>query len=254
MPFLLFVSLLTYRLFMHSICKNISTVFTYILIAFTWLCIKLNSRDFKVVTLPWQLLNRVIFKHINVKWNSGRTVIDSFATFFLLSFSKMSLMLFLPLYPQAIHNVNIINLSPTVTIQYYSDPSVSFSKEYLPFAAISITLFLFTVLPPVALLALYPFQWFRYLLFKCLPKRSIGPLNIFVEKFNNRYRDGLDDRRDMRSLATLCFISCLHFEISWSNSLSTYCTLWWLWMQSLCCKYSTVQEKIHVSNRFTNLC
>ena len=66
--------------------QNISTVFPYVLIAFTWLCIKLYSRDYKVVTLPWQLLNRVIFKHINVKWNSGRTVVDTFATFFNSSF------------------------------------------------------------------------------------------------------------------------------------------------------------------------
>ena len=189
--------------------QNISTVFPYVLIAFTWLCIKLYSRDYKVITLPWQLLNRVIFKYINVKWNSGRTVVDAFATFFLLSFTNLSLTLFLPLYPQKIHNVNFINLSPSVTIQYYTEPSVNFSKEYLPFAALSIALFLFAVFPPVLLLTLYPFLWFRSLLFKCLPKQSIGPLNIFVEKFNNCYRDGLDGGRDMRSLASLYFIILL---------------------------------------------
>ena len=35
--------------------QSISTVFPYILIAFTWLCIKLYSRDYMVSTLPWQL-------------------------------------------------------------------------------------------------------------------------------------------------------------------------------------------------------
>ena len=93
--------------------QYISTVFPYVLIAFTWLCIKLYSRDFKVVTLPWQLLNGVIFKHINVNWNSGRTVVDTFATLFLLSFSKLSIMLLLPLYPFAVHNLKLSDLSPT---------------------------------------------------------------------------------------------------------------------------------------------
>ena len=190
--------------------QSVSAVFPFVLIGITWICIKLHSRDYKIATWPWQVLHGVIFKHIDAKWNSGRTVIDAFATFFLLSFSKLSLMLLLPLYPLPIRNVNITDLSPTITTQSYTDPSVNFiSKEHLPFAAISIALFLFTLLPPVMLLALYPYQRCRSLLFKFLPKRSIGSLNIFVEKFHSCYRDGLDGGRDMRSLASLYFIVLL---------------------------------------------
>ena len=203
--------------------QSISTIFPYVLIAFTWLCIELYSRDYKVVTLPWQLLNRMIFKHINVKWNSGRTVIDAFATFFLLSFSKLSLVLLLPLYPFAVHNLKLSDLSLNVAFHSYTDTGVSFvSKEHLPFVAISITLFLFTVFPPVVLLALYPFQKFRHLLFKCLPKRSRGPLTIFVEKFYNCYRDGLDGGRDMRSLASLYFFVLLFGYILISINEATF--------------------------------
>ena len=190
--------------------QNISTLFPYVLIAFTWLCIELYSRDYKIATWPWQLLNRMIFKHINMKWNAGRTVVDTFATFFLLSFSKVSFILLLPLYPLMIHNVNTTDFSPSVTVKSFTDLSVSFvSQEHLPFAAISIVLiFLFVLFPPV-LLALYPFQRFRNILFKCLPKRSRGHLNIFVEKFYNCYRDGLDGGIDMRSLAALNFFILL---------------------------------------------
>jgi hypothetical protein len=118
--------------------------------------------------------------------------------------------LLFPLYPLRTHNVSIINPSPTVIIKSYTDASVDFvSKEHLPFSTISITLFLFTILPPVLLLALYPFQRFRSALFKCLPKRSKGPLNIFVEKFYSCYRDGLDGGRDMRSLSALYFFVLL---------------------------------------------
>ena len=190
--------------------QSVSTVFPYVLIAFTWLCIELYSRDYKVVTVPWQLLNRVIFKHINVKWNSGRTVIDAFATFFLISFSKLSLVLLIPLYSQGVHNLNLTDLSLTVALHSYTDASVNFAtKEHLPFAVISIAIFIFLLLPPVLLLAFYPFQKFRSILFKCLPKRSKGPLNIFVEKFYSCYRDGLDGGRDMRSFAALYFFILL---------------------------------------------
>ena len=154
--------------------QNISTIFPFILIAITWLCIKLHSQDYRVVTWPWLLLNRVIFKHINMKWNSGRSIIDAFATFFLLAFSKVTLMLLLPLYPLRVQNLNYTDLSSSITLHSFTDPSVDFiSKEHLPYAAISIVVFLLAVLSPVVLLALYPFQRFRSLLFKFFPKRLV---------------------------------------------------------------------------------
>ena len=106
----------------------------------------------------------MIFKHIKVTWNSGRTVVDAFATFFLLAFSKVTLMLLLPLYPLRIENLDYTDLSSSVTIHSFTDPSVDFlSKEHLPCAAISIVISLLAVLSPVVFLALYPIQCLRSL-------------------------------------------------------------------------------------------
>jgi hypothetical protein len=183
---------------------------------------------------------------------------DTFATFFLLSFSKLSLMLLFPLYPHRIHNINIINPSPTVIIKSFTDTSVDFvSKEHLPFAFISITLFLFTILPPVFLLALYPFQRFRSALFKCLPKRSRGPLNIFAEKFYSCYRDGLDGGRDMRSLSALYFfvllISYVLFSINGTimfahTSLYIGCSLFIASVQPYKKRYMSVVDSLIFAN------
>ena len=197
--------------------QHVSAIFPFVLISITWLCIKLHSRDYRIVTWPWQLLTRVIFKRINVKWNSGRTVVDVFATFFFLAFFKVTLIMFLPLFPLRIQTLNNTDFSSSTTVHSSTDPSVSFtSKEHLSHAVVSVVVFLFAVFPPVILLALYPVQRFRFLLFKCLPKRSIGPLNIFVEKFHSCYRDGLDGGRDMRSLASLYFFVVLFGFIFWS--------------------------------------
>ena len=152
-----------------------------------------------------------------MKWNSGRSIIDAFATFFLLAFSKVTWMLLLPLYPLRVQNLNYTDLSSSITVHSFTDPSVNFiCKEHLPFAAISVVVFLLAVLSPVVLLALYPFQHFRSLLFKLLPKRLVCPLNIFVEKFYSCYRDGLGGGRDMRSLASLYFCIVLLFFFLWS--------------------------------------
>ena len=239
--------------------QSVSTIFPLILIATTWICIKLHSRDYKIVVWLWQLLNRVlIFKHINVKWNSSRTVVDAFATFFLLLFSKVTLILLLPLYPYRIYNLNNVDLSSSVTYTSLTDPRVNFvSKEHLPFAIISIAIFLFTVLPLVVLLALYPIQSFRSLLFKCLPKRSIGPLNILVEKFYSCYRDGLDGGRDMRSLASLYFFLVLFaYTILPINGLGYFlvatlfggCSLFITSIQPYKKKYMSVIDSLILAN------
>ena len=197
--------------------QSVSAIFPFVLITITWICIKLHSRDYKIATRPWQLLTRVIFKHINVKWNSGRTVVDAFATFFLLAFFKVTVMLSSPLFPRRIQNLNNTDFSSSIAVHSITDPSVDFtSKEHLPYAIVSIALLLFAVFPPVILLALYPCHAFRSLLFKCLPRRSRGPLNIFVEKYYSCYRDGLDGGRDMRSLASLYFFIVLFIFIFWS--------------------------------------
>ena len=114
-------------------------------------------------------------------------------------------------------NLNYTDLSSSITVQSFTDPSIDFvSKEYLPYAAISVVVFLLAVLSPVALLALYPFQCYRSLFFKFIPKQLVCPLNIFVEKFYSCYRDGLDGGRDMRSLASLYFCIVLFCFFLWS--------------------------------------
>ena len=238
--------------------QSISTIFLLILIAITWIFIELHSRDYKIIVWPWQLLNRVFFTHINVKWNSSRTVVDAFATSFLLSFSKVTLMLLFPLYPLRINNLNNVELSFSVTIHSLTDPTVVFvSKEHLPFAVISIAIFLFTVIPLVVLISFYPIRSFRSLLFKCLPKQSIGPLNMFVEKFHSCYRDGLDGGRDMRSLASLYFFGVLLSYILLSITRSAYfvmatlfggCSLFIANIQPYKKKYMSVIDSLILAN------
>ena len=67
--------------------QSISILFPFVQIALTYniISIKLHSRNFKLVVLMWKALNCVLLKHIKVERDSNRTIIDTFATFFLLS-------------------------------------------------------------------------------------------------------------------------------------------------------------------------
>ena len=162
----------------------------------TWFLIKLHSCDIKPITWLWGKLKH-LSKSISMKFEGSYSLIDVFATFFLLSYAKLLFTSFSILaYGYGI-TYKFNNSMLVSTFHVETDPSIAFfSKEHLPFVFLSLTL----------LIALYPIRVVRSLLFKCLPSnRTIASINIFVEKFYSCCKDGLNGGRDMRSLASLYF-------------------------------------------------
>ena len=200
----------------------ISAVYPLMLIAVTWVCIELHSHNYKPLVWLWNKLSC-----LKIKRDHKSTIIDVFATFFFLSYTKLCFTSLRTLGNTYISTAN--NTEPYLVT--YEDPSVVyFSKEHLPFAVIAILIFLVSGLLPALLLAIYPIRIFRSVLLKCIPGgRSRAALNIFAEKFYSCYRDGLDGGRDMRSFASLyLFVRILggYFLFSW-----TYQTL----LFGVCC-------------------
>ena len=182
----------------------ISAFYPLCLIAITWVCIELHSRNFKPLVWLWKKTHRLFFM-MKQGWNSKNTVVDVFAAFLLLSYTKLMLQ---SLATLGYVNIKIAN-NTNVTTETVSalDPSVEyFGFEHLPFAIIAMLILLFIVLLPALLLALYPIQRFRFLLTKCrLAGQPQAALNLFVEKFYSCYRDGLGSEWDMRGFAALYF-------------------------------------------------
>ena len=182
----------------HAIFLNyVSAFYPLCLIAITWICIDLHSRNVKPVVWMWKKLS----KYHKINLDGKKSVIDVFATFFLLSYAKL-----------AFTSVRLLSYGNTVNVKNFSEstqhhflhvdsePSIRyFSREHLPFAMFSILVFIVAIFPLTLLLILYPIKAFRSLIFKChLGNRLIVSLNIFVDKFYSCYRDGLDGGRDMR--------------------------------------------------------
>ena len=125
----------------HFYLQYISTVFPFILIGLTWISIDLYSRNFKIVVWIWRTLNNLLLKHIKVNRNTNRTVIDAYATFFLLSYAKLVFVFLVPLYPTAAYKINVTTHMPTVTVFYHQvlDPTLKFlSKNHIPYVVVSI--------------------------------------------------------------------------------------------------------------------
>ena len=189
--------------------RSLSAILPYIYIAITWIFIKLHSRDCKLVVWMWGYLNKALLKHISVRKDKGRTATDAFATFFLLCFFKISITLLHPILPLIVQQASNHNGSSNIAVHSYLFAGEGYgSKAHLPVVVLSLTIFLFILLPPIILIALYPTKAFREILGKCCHHQLIS-INFFVEKFYFCYKDGLDGGRDKRSFASAYFIIVL---------------------------------------------
>ena len=178
----------------------ISAFYPIIMIGLTWAFIQLHSRSIRPVVWLWNKV-KPISNLINRE--SKGTIVNVFATFLLLSYTKMMQTSLYILFATYVLN---INNKPSIAV-VGNDPNVKyFSNEHIPFAILAFLILLGPVLLPVLLLAFYPLRSCRSVFEKCgLGGRTKAALDIFVEKFYSSYRDGLDGGKDLRSLASLYF-------------------------------------------------
>jgi hypothetical protein len=115
------------------------------------------------------------------------SIIDSFATFFLLSYIKVLSVTSDLLIPTKIYKLG--SKLSTFGV-YYSPSAVYFGEEHLPYAILALSILTVFVCIPTITLVLYPFQFFQKFL-------SIFPfhwhyLHAFVDSFQGCYKDGTE--------------------------------------------------------------
>ncbi len=169
----------------------------------TWFCIELHGHNCRPLVLLWRPFHRC-FVRIRRGWDTSRDIIDVFASFFLLSFSRLMYQGLLLMTPQAVYTYQITGEFVREEFMLSIDLGIKFgSTQHLIFAVPSIFVFLIFCVLPTIMLIIYPFKVIRRCLARC--KLDTIALKIFVEKYQGCYRDTLDGGRDMRSLSGLYF-------------------------------------------------
>ena len=176
----------------------ISALYPLLLIGLTWVSMQSYSCSIKPLTWLW---NKVSCRRATK--DSKTTITDIFATFFLLSYSKLCF-------------ISMMTLGRSYTINTQSqldeyvrvDLRIRFlSKEHIPYVVIASIVGIVLGVLPALVLIIYPVRLLRSLfLLDRLGGHYNAVLNIFVEKFYCCYRDGLDGGRDRRSFASLHLI------------------------------------------------
>ena len=152
------------------------------------------------------------------QWDIRSSVIDSFASFVLLSFMKTASTSLYFLFITEIRDVH----GGWMGYYLFTDPSLKyFSRTHLPYAITGIVIFLIWGLFTVILL-LYPMMLFQSLLNKL--RLNSPTLRVFMQCFQGHYRDRTDGGFECRyfsALYPLLRFSCLFILGSNHGSLAS---------------------------------
>ena len=159
------------RSVLPDICLNITTLealaldylvafYPFLLLLLSHFFIKLYDRKTVFIVTVWKPFQSVL-SVFRKSWKVQTSLIDAFATFFLLSYVKILNVTLDLLVPTQVYQLG--SNSSTLGL-YYSPSVIYFGDDHLPYAIIALIILTLFVIMPTFILILYPFQRFQKLL------------------------------------------------------------------------------------------
>ena len=208
----------------------ISAFYPFLLILLTWFCVELHGRNFRPIVFLWRPFHRC-FARLRRGWNTKSDLIDVFASFFLLSYSKILYQIILTMDVTTIYNYSLVDGHGSQEHVHVLKVDTSIdtkSTRYLVIHSIIVLFCLSFVSFPPCLLLLYPVGIFQRFLSKCISNRFRIILHIFVEKFQSCYRDGPYSAKGIRSFSGFYFL--LRFAVYLAPSINSSTFHFEIWL------------------------
>ena len=174
-------------------------MYPLVLLVVLYLFVTLHGRGYRVIVKIWKPFH-FLLSRFQSKLNFKTSLIDTFATFILLSYMKIGFAAFYVLAPTLVWSPNGFH-----ALAVYMDPSMPyFGSSHIGYAILTLVLVFVVLIIPVILLFLYPCSCFH----KCLNHFHLRllPLHAFVDAFQGCYKDGTNGTRDCRYFAALQLI------------------------------------------------
>ena len=188
---------------LHTLALDyVVAIYPLVLTVVIYFCIEMYDRGVRVVVYVWRPFH-VCFARFRRKWDPKGSVINAFATFLLLSYSKLLTVSYSLLSATELYNNKGERVGPLLL---YFDASIKyFSRQHLPFAVLALSVLLVFVLFPMLLLLLYPMRSFQRCLGYCTRIRWQF-LHTFADAFQGCYKNGTNGTRDYRYFAGLYLV------------------------------------------------
>ena len=176
------------------------------LILITYSLVELHGSNCKIVVWLWKPFRRCFIRFQRAYIQTS--LIDTFASFLLLSYVKFLSVSFDFLMPVHLYDVHGELMEPYL----YFDGSVEyFGKQHLPYAILAITVLIVFNVFPLLLLCLYPCRCFQKLLNHY--RLRCQALHIFMDAFHSGYKNGTEGTRDCRYISVAYLLMRIFFFI-----------------------------------------
>ena len=171
--------------------QYVIAIYGLVLIITVYVLVELHARNVRLVVWLWRPF-RMCFSRLQRQINAKTSLIDAFATFLLLSYSKFvfTSIIFL-------EYANLYNRTGNVvrSVLFYDGTVDYFGTRHLPLAVVAIIVVIIFVLLPFAMI-LYPLKCVQRCLTHCRLHRPA--LVAFMDAFQGCYKDGTNGTRDLR--------------------------------------------------------
>ena len=211
-----------FRTLVPPICLNITTrealALDYIIalyplafLSVLYLLIRLHYRGCRIIVFLWRPFH-ICFARCFRVWDIRPSVVNTFAAFIFLAYSKLLCTQCDVFQPTFVYSVK--GYTDGIVHSYF-DASVSYTnRENITYTILGISvLFIFNILP-ILLLFLYPTRCGR----KCLRSCGISGIfmQIFSDTFQGYYKDGTNGTRDCRFFPAVYLVArfalfCIYF-------------------------------------------
>ncbi|XP_064388650.1 uncharacterized protein LOC135336726 [Halichondria panicea] len=192
-----------------------------VLVILTYFLISLHSRDVRMVVWLWRPFHKV-FSLVGQNWDMEGSIVNAFATFFLLSYLKflnttIELLVFTRMYVLEANSKEYV----IKYVLYYDATVEFFGHKHLPYAIVALFIGVFIVILPIVFLIIYPMKWFQKFLNALKIQRQ--RLDMFVNCYQGYYKDGTNGTRDYRWFSVTSFFLQLIVFVLFTFSQSVYC-------------------------------
>jgi len=172
------------------------------LMVLSYFVVSIYDRLLVFTSMPFH----AFFNRVRNNWKIKTSLIDAFATFFLLSNLKFLSVSFDLLAPVRIYQLRASGQVVTSWRLYYDANVPYFGQRHLPYAIMAIAVLVLFVILPVMLLILYPFRCFQKLLYLLPTHQNV--LHTFMDSFQGCYKDGTEQStRDCHWFAAAFFLA-----------------------------------------------
>ena len=187
----------------------ITAMYPLLVLTVLYILIELHSRNFRILVWLWKPF-QLSYRRFQRQWNIRYSVVDAFATFFLLSYVKLLFISLDLIAPSRIWDKN----GTVVEITTYFDAN---TKVY-PGSPISLALMisiLIIVCIPTFLLLLYPCRFCQKFLTRC-SCLHFRFLQFLMDSFLGSYKDGTNGTRDYRYFGFLFLITRVVISVEYA--------------------------------------